>query len=347
MSVAKSSHEHGALTAEAVASASSRTRASKPRKAQKQRRNLIQRAQRLWKESLQFRALGTAGIMMFLSFLMVGWSLSSQIASSLFENQKSQALAESESGFRNVQSVLDSSEARSDSEIRRNVSRTLTVLDAGSSGKRNWILVPLEGQGKQGFIPEQSSNNSLNSSSIPNDFKKTVRDKDGIFWQTSTVTTVENNRERTYPVLIVGTHISISQNPNYGLFLVYDMTDSSATIAHINFVLFGGFCALLTVVLSVVWIVTRFVVRPITQTAITAEKLAAGDLDQRVSVHGEHQAARLGYSFNLMADSLQEKIVQLERLSTLQQRFVSDVSHEMRCRRCVWVLSCCTIRVRI
>ena len=43
----------------------------------------MQRAQRLWKESLQFRALGTAGIMMFLSFLMVGWSLSSQIASSL------------------------------------------------------------------------------------------------------------------------------------------------------------------------------------------------------------------------------------------------------------------------
>ena len=330
MSVAKSGHEHGALTAEAVASASSRTRTSKPRKAQKQRRNLIQCAQRLWKESLQFRALGTAGIMMFLSFLMVGWSLSSQIASSLFENQKAQALEESTSGFRNVQSVLDSSEARSDSEIRRNVSRTLTVLDAGSSGKRNWILVPLEGQGKQGFIPEQSSNNSLNSSSIPNDFKETVRDKDGIFWQTSTVTTVENNRERTYPVLIVGTHISISQNPNYGLFLVYDMTDSSATIAHINFVLFGGFCALLGVVLSVVWIVTRFVVRPITQTAITAEKLAAGDLDQRVSVNGEHQAARLGYSFNLMADSLQEKIVQLERLSTLQQRFVSDVSHELR-----------------
>ena len=99
----------------------------------------------------------------------------------------------------------------------------------------------MEGQGKQGFIPEQSSNNSLNSSSIPNDFKKTVRDKDGIFWQTSTVTTVENNRERTYPVLIVGTHISIAQNPNYGLFLVYDMTDSSATIAHILTLFFWWF----------------------------------------------------------------------------------------------------------
>lgn len=330
MSVAKSRRKHGALAAEAVASASSRTRTSRARENRKSRRNIPHRMRRLWRESLQFRALATAGVLMFLSFLAAGWSLSSQIATSLFENQKSQALQESISGFRNVQSVLKSSEMRSDSEIRRNVSRTLTVLDAGASGKRSWILVPLEGQGKQGFIPEQSSDKSLNSSSIPTDFKNTVRDRDGVYWQTSTITTFENNRERTYPVLIVGTHVSIAQNPSYGLFTVYDMTDSSETIAHINFVLFGGFCALLTVVLSVVWFVTRFVVRPITQTAITAERLAAGDLDQRVSVKGEDQAARLGISFNRMADSLQEKIVQLERLSTLQQRFVSDVSHELR-----------------
>ena len=330
MSVAKSRRKHGALAAEAVASASSRTRTPRARENRKPRRNIPQRMRRLWRESLQFRALATAGVLMFLSFLAVGWSLSSRIATSLFENQKSQALQESISGFRNVQSVLNSSEMRSDSEIRRNVSRTLTVLDAGASGKRSWILVPLEGQGKQGFIPEQSSDKSLNSSSIPTDFKNTVRDRGGVYWQTSTITTFENNRERTYPVLIVGTHVSIAQNPSYGLFTVYDMTDSSETIAHINFVLFGGFCALLTVVLSVVWFVTRFVVRPITQTAITAERLAAGDLDQRVSVKGEDQAARLGISFNRMADSLQEKIVQLERLSTLQQRFVSDVSHELR-----------------
>ena len=330
MSVAKSRRKHGALAAEAVASASSRTRTPRARENRKPRRNIPQRMRRLWRESLQFRALATAGVLMFLSFLAVGWSLSSQIATSLFENQKSQALQESISGFRNVQSVLNSSEMRSDSEIRRNVSRTLTVLDAGASGKRSWILVPLEGQGKQGFIPEQSSDKSLSSSSIPTDFKNTVRDRDGVYWQTSTITTFENNRERTYPVLIVGTRVSIAQNPNYGLFTVYDMTDSSSTIAHINFVLFGGFCALLTVVLSVVWFVTRFVVRPITQTAITAERLAAGDLDRRVSVKGEDQAARLGISFNRMADSLQEKIVQLERLSTLQQRFVSDVSHELR-----------------
>ena len=102
----------------------------------------MQRAQRLWKESLQFRALGNRGHHDVPELLDGGLVLVEPDCVESFENQKGQALAESESGFRNVQSVLDSSEARSDSEIRRNVSLHLTVLDAGSSGKCNWILVP-------------------------------------------------------------------------------------------------------------------------------------------------------------------------------------------------------------
>ena len=152
------------------------------------------------------------------------------------------------------------------------------------------------------------------------------------------MTTVENHRERTYPVLIVGTHISISQNPNYGLFLVYDMTDSSATIAHINFVLWWFLCTAYCGA-SVVWIVTRFVVRPITQTAITAEKLAAGDLDQRVCSHGEHQAARLGYSFNLMAElRCRRKLFSWSacRLCSSASYLTFLMSCALRCRRCVW-----------
>ena len=84
MSVAKSRRKHGALAAEAVASASSRTRTPRARENRKPRRNIPQRMRRLWRESLQFRAMATAGVLMFLSFLAVGWSLSSQIAKSLF-----------------------------------------------------------------------------------------------------------------------------------------------------------------------------------------------------------------------------------------------------------------------
>ena len=302
---------------------------SKPRK--ERTLNPFRAIHRLWVHSLQFRSVTSAGIMMLIAFIAVGTSLSNQIATSLFENKKNQALEESIKGFDNVQSILGSSETRTDSEIRRNVTRTLTLLDASGDTQRRWVLVPLDQQSKKGFIPEQSGDNALDASTIPEDFKTTVRDSPGgVFWERKDLSEPEKSNGEPYPALIIGTSVSIPQNPDYGLFVVYDLSESSSTITYINVVLGTGFTVLLILVLSIVWFVTRLAVRPITLTAITAEKLAAGDLNQRVSVRGKHQAARLGISFNKMADSLQEQITQLERLSTLQQRFVSDVSHELR-----------------
>ena len=45
---------------------------------------------------------------------------------------------------------------------------------------------------------------------------------------------------------------------------------------------------------------------------------------------GEDDLARLATSFNQMATNLQRQIRQLEELSRVQRRFVSDVSHELR-----------------
>ena len=61
-----------------------------------------------------------------------------------------------------------------------------------------------------------------------------------------------------------------------------------------------------------------------------AERLAAGRLDERMKVRGEDDLARLATSFNEMAANLQLQIHQLEELSQLQRRFISDVSHELR-----------------
>ena len=61
-----------------------------------------------------------------------------------------------------------------------------------------------------------------------------------------------------------------------------------------------------------------------------AERLAAGQLQERVQVTGEDDLARLATSFNQMASNLQRQIRQLEELSRVQQQFVSDVSHELR-----------------
>ena len=78
------------------------------------------------------------------------------------------------------------------------------------------------------------------------------------------------------------------------------------------------------------WLVTRQVVTPVRMAARIAERLSAGRLEERMRVRGEDDLARLATSFNKMAISLQRQIRQLEDLSRVQRRFVSDVSHELR-----------------
>jgi two-component system, OmpR family, sensor histidine kinase MtrB len=76
--------------------------------------------------------------------------------------------------------------------------------------------------------------------------------------------------------------------------------------------------------------VTRQVVTPVRLARRVAERLASGRLEERMHVRGDDDIARLGTSFNQMAGSLQKQIRQLEELSRVQRRFVSDVSHELR-----------------
>src|SRR6185312_14668801 len=88
--------------------------------------------------------------------------------------------------------------------------------------------------------------------------------------------------------------------------------------------------ALTLIVVGIGVLMTRLVVDPVRRAAGTAQLLAEGQLEQRMTVRGEDDLARLATSFNAMADSLQRQITQLEGLSQLQQRFTSDVSHELR-----------------
>lgn len=71
------------------------------------------------------------------------------------------------------------------------------------------------------------------------------------------------------------------------------------------------------------WSTSRQLLRPIARVADAAEKIASGKLDARLEEESDPDLNRLAGSFNDMADAVQERI---ER----EQRFASDVSHELR-----------------
>ena len=71
------------------------------------------------------------------------------------------------------------------------------------------------------------------------------------------------------------------------------------------------------------WSTSRRLLRPLSRVADAAATIASGGLDTRLEEEDDPDLNRLAGSFNDMADAVQERI---ER----EQRFASDVSHELR-----------------
>ncbi len=116
----------------------------------------------------------------------------------------------------------------------------------------------------------------------------------------------------------------------YTLYFLFPMTEQQDTLTLVGRALLTGGALLLVLVGGLTWLVTRQVVTPVRLARRVAERLASGRLEERMHVRGDDDIARLGTSFNQMAASLQKQIRQLEELSRVQRRFVSDVSHELR-----------------
>jgi two-component system sensor histidine kinase MtrB len=134
----------------------------------------------------------------------------------------------------------------------------------------------------------------------------------------------------TQPAVAIGSLVSVGPYGNYELYFVFPLDKESATLGLVRQGLGLAAIGLVLLVGGIGWLVTRQVVTPVRMAARIAERLSAGRLEERMRVRGEDDLARLATSFNKMAISLQRQIRQLEDLSRVQRRFVSDVSHELR-----------------
>jgi two-component system sensor histidine kinase MtrB len=132
------------------------------------------------------------------------------------------------------------------------------------------------------------------------------------------------------PVLIIGSVVFAPLVGPYRLYHVFPLTSEARTLDLVRRTAAVAGLLLVLLLALIALLVTRQVVSPVRVAAQIAERLAGGRLEERMKVRGEDEIARLATTFNAMADALQRQIRQLEDLSRVQRRFVSDVSHELR-----------------
>ena len=135
-----------------------------------------------------------------------------------------------------------------------------------------------------------------------------------------------NSGGQTESAIAVGAPVGIY----YQLYYVVPLDQEQQTLQLVQTTLIGVGIALVALLAAIASLVTRWVVLPVRHAARTAQRLAAGHLEERMPVGGVDDLGALATSFNEMADSLQEKLRELEELSKAQRQFVSDVSHELR-----------------
>jgi two-component system, OmpR family, sensor histidine kinase MtrB len=131
-------------------------------------------------------------------------------------------------------------------------------------------------------------------------------------------------------VLIVGAPIQTDQGIEEAYFF-YPVRFQEETLTRLTrFMLLVG-AGLLAAVVVLAAISIGRVLRPIQRARDVAEEITAGNLAARIPQATSHDDfGRLAESFNRMTDNLAQKIGELEHVSNLQARFVSDVSHELR-----------------
>lgn len=291
----------------------------------------LERLVRVWRRSLRVRAVAVTLLLSAIASIAIGAYVAVSVRGNLFDQRREQIVAEAGRATTAAQSVFTQS---SSSDNLTNLDdagdRAIDAIVQGVSSHPYIALQRAPGQGGGIAAPENRQSPAFSDDMVSDALRTAVRagGLDKVSWQSIRLTDPQTGA--TSPGLVAGSLIDIPTAGRYELFLVYDLADVQATLDFVERTLVLGGVALVILIGAVAYLIVRLIVGPVREAADTSEKLAAGQLEERLRERGDDELATLARSFNRMADSLQHQISRLADLSRLQQRFVSDVSHELR-----------------
>jgi two-component system sensor histidine kinase MtrB len=308
-------------------------------------RRPLQPASRLWRRNLQLRVVAftllmSVGVVLLLGFVVIG-----QVKNGLLDAKEKAAENQATGGFSIAQSMAAQGSQAQDGS---GSGTSPAPVDSGnwlnslvdqfqSGGKGVYWIATLSpgadvgagfGEGSAVARGARGSNHVLPETSIPKSLSDAVETHTGALKQYTVLRTDDGSQPR--PALAVGKRLTDPNGNTYQLYYLFPFDQEEKTLGLVKGTLATAGIFVVVLLGAIAWLVTRQVVTPVRMAAGIAERLAAGRLQERMQVTGEDDIARLGESFNKMAQNLQVKILQLEDLSRMQRRFVSDVSHELR-----------------
>jgi two-component system sensor histidine kinase MtrB len=295
-------------------------------------RRYAKAGRRRWQRSLQLRVIATTMLLGLVVVFALGAFLQARIRNGLIDSRETSAMQEASRLTRDAVNQFGASDYKNASTQDEFVGQLMQTLAGPSNSSARGVilqraLINTEKSDVAGDLRGRYS--GVPPSVIPAKLRSAVNARTPR--QQLQITTMPNaNGGGVTPALAVGSIINIPLSGPFELYFVYPLTREQQILNLVQQTFLVGGFVLVLLVGGVAYVVTRQVVTPVQQAARTAEELASGRLDRRMRVRGQDDLARLARAFNGMAASLERQIHQLEELSRVQRRFVSDVSHELR-----------------
>ncbi|WP_309061782.1 MtrAB system histidine kinase MtrB [Streptomyces sp.] len=293
---------------------------------------------RLWRRNIQLKVVVTTLLMSLGVVLLLGFVVIEQVRNGLLDAKVKASQSQATGGFAVAKQKADeAASATGDDRTAVNGEGSTSViqwmsdlvesLSSGGQGAFDVVTLPV-GDDSGGGRGPRASGEVIATASVPEALRE----------QISTSTTAAQSYTRiiydsgadSQPGLVIGKQVNDPNGDPYQLYYLFPLTQEEKSLSLVKGTLATAGLFVVVLLGAIAWLVVRQVVTPVRMAAGIAERLSAGRLQERMKVTGEDDIARLGEAFNKMAQNLQLKINQLEDLSRMQRRFVSDVSHELR-----------------
>ena len=298
-------------------------------------------AVRLWRRNIQLRVVATTLLMSLGVVLLLGLVVIGQVRNGLQDAKEGAAQSQATGGFTVARDKADNDargheggQVGNRGTHNSGVWLTDLVQQLASGGQGVYSVVALGSDTEQPFVDDSQGTRAPRASgdiqpekSVPAELRRVVDRESGPHEQH---TRIVRSRGPDEPALAIGKQMyDVNGNP-YQLYYLFPFTQEEKSLSLVKGTLATAGVFVVMLLGAIAWLVVRQVVTPVRMAAGISERLAAGRLQERMKVTGEDDIARLGEAFNKMGQNLHLKIRQLEDLSRMQRRFVSDVSHELR-----------------
>ncbi|WP_084725779.1 MtrAB system histidine kinase MtrB [Streptacidiphilus melanogenes] len=327
----------------------------------RQLRRPARRAVGLYRRSIQLRVVAMTLVLSLGVVLLLGVVVMNQVRNGLLQTKTQSAQTQAESGFAAARTAASNlsgyahktgggsatsqtgvgADAQSQPDVGAVMNEQVGTLASSGAGSYYVVGLPTSGDSSNATSRAMYLTGGVDpTATIPADLQQRVAGNPGSPEGAYTTVTFSNGAQ-SQPGMVIGEQISLPNdasgqsgaaavNGSYQLYYVFPFTQETSTLNLVTGTLATAGVFVVILLGAISWLVVRQVVTPLRMAAEISEQLASGRLEERMKVSGTDDITRLGESFNRMAGALQAQIRQLEELSRVQRRFVSDVSHELR-----------------